>query len=630
MNSAYITKILDDIQPDLEQVEDQAPKKAVSILLNLVEVSVADNDELKEEIQTLKDEINRLKGEQGKPDIKSRKKKVGDISSEKERKQAEESDEDKANQEGFKLDANSLEKLKEQRLPAELLDQLKSINSNKYTNEQEFINAIESVIGKALTNQYRSLLIQYARYKKRNRKAKLPNIVIDRHEICTVNTKKLPSDAKFKGYESKVVQDVIIKTDNVEFQREIYHSASLNKTYLGEIPKGYEGDFGPHINANIISMKYVNGMSIPKITTFYNDIGTFISSSYISNSLIKSAHMDVFHNEKSEMHKTAIEASAYIQIDDTGSRVNGENHYTQIICNEFYTAFFTSKRKNRLTILEILRNFESTHFLLNDKTVVLLEQLGISKSDILLLSEYKQDKSLNEAEMLEILKSIYVPDEKPRIQAKIMEACAITCYRQETGIPVVKVLVSDDAPQFKLLTDELALCWIHEGRHYKKLNPIVPIHQKELNDFLQNFWVYYGDLTAYKKNPNTKQAELLSQKFDRLFSTETNYDELDKRIKKSKNKKNELLVVLKHPEVPLHNNMSENGARVEKRRQDVSLQTKTDEGTKAKDTMMSIVETCRKLGISAYKFIYDRISGQNKMPTLSEMIQAKVADKAPI
>ena len=81
-------------------------------------------------------------------------------------------------------------------------------------------------------------------------------------------------------------------------------------------------------------------------------------------------------------------------------------------------------------------------------------------------------------------------------------------------------------------------------------------------------------------------------------------------------------MALKHPEVPLHNNISENGARAEKRRIDVSLQTKTAEGTQAKDTMMSIVETCKKLGISGYKFVYDRISGKYEMPTLGAAIKA--------
>lgn len=101
------------------------------------------------------------------------------------------------------------------------------------------------------------------------------------------------------------------------------------------------------------------------------------------------------------------------------------------------------------------------------------------------------------------------------------------------------------------------------------------------------------------------------------------YDELNKRIAKSKAKKKELLTVLKHPELPLHNNRSENGARVQKRREDVSLHTKTKEGTDAKDTMMTIVETAKKHSISSFKHIYDRVSKTFKMPSLADLIREK-------
>ncbi len=377
--------------------------------------------------------------------------------------------------------------------------------------------------------------VKYARYKKRNRKAKLPQIVIDRHVECPVDKTKLPNDAISNGYESKVVQDVIIKTDNVKFHRQVYYSPFLKKTYLGDVPPGYKGEFGPHINSDIVSMKYVNGMSIPKIVEFYTNIGTLISGSYISNRLTKPAYMDVFHHEKDEMHKVGLEVSPYIQIDDTTTRVNGKNHYTQIICNELYTAFFTTERKNRLTVLDVLRNFESNSFLLNDETLLLLAQLRVSKKDLVLLSDYKQTTPYDEHEILEILQIIYGTGSQ-RKQTKIMEACAITSYRQETGVAVVKVLVCDDAPQFKLLTDELALCWIHVGRYYKRLNPVVPLHQKKLKDFLQCFWEYYRKLAKYKKAPSPDQAKILAKEFDTLFSTKTGYDALDERIEKNKDK----------------------------------------------------------------------------------------------
>ena len=49
----------------------------MSVLYNLVEDLASDNTRLREENQTLKDEINRLKGEQGKPEFKPNIKKDG-------------------------------------------------------------------------------------------------------------------------------------------------------------------------------------------------------------------------------------------------------------------------------------------------------------------------------------------------------------------------------------------------------------------------------------------------------------------------------------------------------------------------------------------------------------------------
>ena len=71
----------------------------------------------------------------------------------------------------------------------------------------------------------------------------------------------------------------------------------------------------------------------------------------------------------------------------------------------------------------------------------------------------------------------------------------------------------------------------------------------------------------------------------------------DDRIAKTAGKKSELLMALKHPEVPLHNNESELGARAQVRRRDVSLHTMTEDGANANDTFLTIVETAKKLGV---------------------------------
>ena len=74
----------------------------------------------------------------------------------------------------------------------------------------------------------------------------------------------------------------------------------------------------------------------------------------------------------------------------------------------------------------------------------------------------------------------------------------------------------------------------------------------------------------------------------------------------------------------MHNNESELGARAQVRRRDVSLHTMTEDGTEANDTFLTIVQTAKKLGVSTYEYIYDRISKHFLMLTLAETITAKV------
>jgi len=82
-------------------------------------------------------------------------------------------------------------------------------------------------------------------------------------------------------------------------------------------------------------------------------------------------------------------------------------------------------------------------------------------------------------------------------------------------------------------------------------------------------------------------------------------------------------MVLTMPEIPLHNNAAELAARAKVRKRDVSLQTVTDDGTKANDTFMTIVQTANKLGVSAYDYIFDRVSNTFEMESLAQLIREK-------
>jgi len=187
----------------------------------------------------------------------------------------------------------------------------------------------------------------------------------------------------------------------------------------------------------------------------------------------------------------------------------------------------------------------------------------------------------------------------------------------------VHTLVCDDAPQFKLITNDVALCWVHEGRHYKKLSPVVACHQELLDEFLDEFWDYYRELLAYRDSPSAELARELKSKFWKLFDTKSGYEQLDERKQLTAAKASELLVVLDHPELPLHNNPAELAARTMVQRRNISYATQTTEGTKAWDTFMSLVATTRKLGISFFEYVRDRISEAGKIPDLATIIREK-------
>ncbi|MCK5871110.1 MAG: hypothetical protein KAG45_10870 [Methyloprofundus sp.] len=91
MNINELQAEINAILPIYAQIESGVERDLVKKLLNLIERVVNDNESLEAEIQQLRDEVNRLKGEQGKPDIKPNKnaQKQTDISSEAERKKAE-------------------------------------------------------------------------------------------------------------------------------------------------------------------------------------------------------------------------------------------------------------------------------------------------------------------------------------------------------------------------------------------------------------------------------------------------------------------------------------------------------------------------------------------------------------
>jgi hypothetical protein len=247
------------------------------------------------------------------------------------------------------------------------------------------------------------------------------------------------------------------------------------------------------------------------------------------------------------------------------------------------------------------------NFRFDDFAYEIMADMKLSDKALVQLRAIQPSLVLDRKAVDELLNKLYPEKDKYQTAKRIiLEASAISAYRNHTL--TIPILLCDDAPQFKAITQELALCWIHEGRHYKKLTPLSNEFKDELKAFIGQFWDYYRELLQFKAEPTGSAAEKLSASFDKLFSTQVKYSALAERMSKTRAHKNELLMVLRHPEIPLHNNSAELGARAQARKRDISFQTKTDLGTMAKDTMMTVVNTAKKLKVNVYNYLQDRIS----------------------
>jgi hypothetical protein len=538
--------MLDDL--DLSGIQDERARALLVRLLNLIEDLSADLRAAQEENQRLRDEINRLKGEQGKPAVKPDKE------------------------------------------PA----------PSDHSSEQERHKPHERV--------------------KRGKRA---SIRIDREQVLQIDHTRLPPDAEFKGYEDVVVQDLVIRTDNVLFHKEVFYSSSAGQSYRAPLPRGYTGEFGPGVKALALVLYFGCLMSEAKIRELFVNVGIQIAEGTISNLLIKD--QDPFHAEKDALYLAGLRSSPWQHLDDTPTRVNGHNQYCQIVCNPLYTSYHTTPSKDRLTILDVLRNGQPRRFRLNAEALGYLDQVTVSQITRERLLKLPWDQDLDEPTLVQLLGD-HLPDVGDQQRKWVVDALAVAAYHAQTEWPIVGLLVCDDAPQFTWVTHDLALCWIHEGRHYKKLTPWLDAHREALSAFLKDFWDFYDDLLLYRQQPTRDERVRLSAAFDQLFATTTEYWALNDRIAKTRAKKAALLLVLDHPEIALHNNPAELGARQRVRKRDVSFGPRTAEGAKAWDTFMSLADTARKLGVSFYHVIHDRVSGANQLPSLADIIDERAQE----
>jgi len=443
------------------------------------------------------------------------------------------------------------------------------------------------------------------------------------HETIPVPLEGLPEGTRQNGYEDFVVQDLKIEAHNVCYRR-LRYLLPDGTSRTAPLPAHVQGHFGPELRGYVLYQHHQNHVTQPLIHEELRDLGIDISTGQIDR-LLTEGH-DQFHEEKDALLPAAREVSRYFQADDTSARHLGKNAYTTVIANPFFASFTTTASKSRVNFLKLLRA-PYEEYVWGEDALMYAEYQGLSltlrarlagvarKGDRIISGDKAWDRQLT---------AWGIRGDEPR---RIITEAALFGTLMHHELYLGQPLLSDDAGQFKILGLLHALCWLHAERSIRKLVPLSPREQEAIDGIRDAVWKYYQRLRAYRESPTLRRKAALERDFDRLFRRRTGFADLNEALRRIHEKRDDLLLVLERPEIPLHNNLSESDIREWAKKRKISAGTRSELGRRCRDTFISLKKTCRKLGVSFWQYLQDRIRGVHVILALPDLMRRQAVQE---
>lgn len=436
------------------------------------------------------------------------------------------------------------------------------------------------------------------------KRSKTANLIIQKTK--RIAPESIPAGSTFKGLNPYTVQGLQISIFNTIYQLEQWLTPD-GKIISGKLPPEIDGHFDHTLRSYILYQYHHCHVTQPLLLEQLKEWGVDISSGQLNNILTE--NHESFHNEKDGILSAGLKSSPHINVDDTGARHNGKNGYCTHIGNEFFAWFKSTDSKSRINFLELLRAGQSD-YVLNEDAFQYMTNQRLPIPTLTLLKNHPIKEFAGKKQWEQHLQELGVS--KPRHIKIATEGALFGSVLSQ--VPRTLVIVSDDAGQFNILNH--ALCWIHAERTLSKLLAPSPEKSQILEDVRTQVWQFYDELKAFKESPMEEDKIRLQNQFDEIFTQQTNYQLLNLALKRLHANKAELLLVLDRPEIPLHNNLSETDIREYVKRRIVSGSTRSKAGRLCRDTFTSLKKTCRKLGISFWQYLQDRLSKQKSIPPL--------------
>jgi Transposase IS66 family len=430
-----------------------------------------------------------------------------------------------------------------------------------------------------------------------------------------------PPGAVGRGYEEYFVQELVVQGQAIRYLRERIVTAD-GQTLLAPLPPEVlpDGHFGPNLIAYILYQYHQCNVTQPLLLEQLHEFGIDISAGQVSHLLTE--NLEGFHQEKAALLTTGLAVSSYLGVDDTGARHQGHNGFCTALGNDLFAYFESTDRKSRLNFLQVLRGTSSA-YTINEVALAYWERQKLARDVVERLSTGPRH-FLAEASWQARLVALGITAER---HVRIATEGALLGQLIEQGVSPTLVILSDGAPQFDILVH--ASCWVHAERPLARAVPYNEAHRAALEQVRQQLWDLYQDLKAYRQQPDPAQQQGLEARFDLLVGQQTDYPtSIGNVLKEMRDHKADLLRVLERPEVPLHNNGTESIIRGYVKTRKISGGTRSDAGRRCRDTFASLKKTCRKLGVSFWAYLQDRLRGLGTIPRLAALIRQRATETA--
>lgn len=443
---------------------------------------------------------------------------------------------------------------------------------------------------------------------------KTAKLVLHEERVVTV---AVPAGSRFKGYESFVVQDLLLRAQVIRYRRERWLTPD-GRTVTAPLPAGVHGHFGPALCRFVLVQCHQGQVTVARLVEQMRAIGIAISKRQIVRLLI--AGKERFVDEARDVLRAGLTTAAWVTVDDTGARHNAVNGVCTQIGNGHFTWFGTTISKSRLNFLDLLRAGHAD-YVINDAALAYMRRRALAGPVIARLTAHPDrtfaDTAAWQAHLQQLgIAAREVTPDPVRIATEGALWGSVTAH----GFLPDTVIVSDDAGQFDV--GRHGLCWIHAERLVHKLDTFTDHHRTAQQRIRALIWWFYADLKAYRRDPTPQRKAALRARFDRIFKRRTGFATLDRLLERLHANKPELLIVLDRPESPLHTNGSENDIRCHVTKRKISGGTRSDAGRDCRDAFLGLAKTCAKLGIAFWDYLGDRLAvpGQPTIPYLPDLV----------